>query len=225
MFAKGILNIIPDDTSKVSERLPESVYEHFRNHCPSVSGIGVRRTPDLPFSMTGVNQPISPHIPQPKKGMPEWGPGYLEALHECRGRALDAAKAMDMHHSTVYKARQKFPDFDKAYQEIKGIWDDIVLEELEARSLDEAMNKSVVERIFHQKARNPSKYRDKQQPLQVGGNLTLILGFTPPDPPMMRTSKSDKKPLMEITADVLEESTNKRGRKGSDILTDDDLDV
>jgi len=49
MFAKGILKIIPAYTSKVSERLPESVYEHFRNHCPSVSGIGVRRTPDLPI--------------------------------------------------------------------------------------------------------------------------------------------------------------------------------
>ena len=30
LFAKGILKIIPDDTPKVSEQLPESVYEELR---------------------------------------------------------------------------------------------------------------------------------------------------------------------------------------------------
>ena len=81
--------------------------------------------------MTGDIQPINSRLRRPKKGMPEWGPGYLEALHECRGRALDAAKAMGMDHSTVYKAHQNYPELDKAYQDVKALWDDIVLEGLQ----------------------------------------------------------------------------------------------
>ena len=154
--------------------------------------------------------------------MPPWGPGYLEALSECRGRALDAAKAMNMSHSTVWKSRQKYPEFEKAYQEIKGVWNDAVLEGLEARSIDEAMNKSVADRIFQLKALNPPKYREKQQLLQVGGNINIILGYEPPRPPAI---ERDKKYSEEITAnaEVLKKSTG--SRKASDVLTDDDLDV
>ena len=162
--------------------------------------------------------------------MPEWGPGYLEALDECRGRALDAAKAMNMSHSTVYKARQNYPELDKAYHDIKTLWDDIVLEALEAKSIDEAMNKSVVERIFHQKARNPNKYRDR--PVAQIGNLTITFGFdvTPIDKNGKKLAYGPEEvESAEIPADVeildTPPTNRKRRRPREDILSEEDLDI
>ena len=163
--------------------------------------------------------------------MPEWGPGYLEALDECRGRALDAAKAMGMDHSTVYKARQKYPELDHAYQDSKALWDDIVMEGLEAKSIDEAMNKSVVERIFHQKARNPSKYREKA--ISLGPqHINITFGFPFPALPKVPHFKDEAgtDSGMEIQAEdaevnELSSNTRKRRHPPEDILSADDLDI
>ncbi len=112
--------------------------------------------------MTKEIQPSNPNLPQPKKGMPEWGPDYLEALKKAKGVLHVAAKLVSLTYSAVYKARRVYPELDKAVDEIKAEQDSLDLAMLEDVSINQAMKPGCsVERFFQLKALNPAKYREK----------------------------------------------------------------
>lgn len=170
-------------------------------------------------------QPISPNIPQPKKGMPRWAPDYLKALEQTQGALTAAAKLVSLTYSAVYKARRAYPDFDKAVAEIKAEWDSKHLDELEEISIIQAKKPGcMTERFFNMKALNPSRYRDTRQLALQSGPINIILGFTPPR--HRAGTEMDEFKEIEVDAEVQIPSRASRGRhSGVDILDDVDLDI
>ena len=72
------------------------------------------------------------------------------------------------------------------------------MEEIEAKSLDEAMNNYVVERIFHQKARNPSKYRERAISLGLQ-RINITFGFQFPKGPHFKDEAGRARRLYSLT--------------------------
>ncbi len=119
--------------------------------------------------MTKEIQPVSPNLPRPKKGMPEWATDYLEALNKTEGVLTKAAELIGKDYSTTYKARLNFPDFAKAVDEIKAEWDSKHLALLDEVSLTQAMKPGcVTARIFRMKAYDPKvpRFEDCARPWQ-----------------------------------------------------------
>ena len=167
--------------------------------------------------MTKEIQPVSPSLPQPKKGMPEWGPDYLEALKKAKGVLYVAAKLVSLTYSAVYKARRVYPELDKAIDEIKAEQDSLALAKLEDISLTQAMKTGcVTERIFRMKAYD-HKYREKT--IQGPGNINIVMGYQIPPTPGRNFPVGAK----IIDAEVEEGAVTRLGV--SDILTEDDLDI
>ena len=154
--------------------------------------------------------------------MPKWAPAYLKALPKVEGVLTAAAKLVNLTYSAVYKARRAYPDFDKVVTEIKAEWDSKHLDELEEISIVQAKKPGcMTERFFNMKALNPSKYREKQQALQVAP-VNILIGFTPP-----KHIGMDKSKEIKADAEVQEiPSRASRGRNsGADILSEDDIDL
>ncbi len=168
--------------------------------------------------MTKEIQPVSPTLPQPKKGMPEWESDYLEALKKAKGVLHVAAKLVSLTYSSVYKARRVYPDLDKAVAEIKAEQDSLALAKLEDISLPQAMKPGcVTERIFRMKAYD-HKYREKT--FQGPGNITIILGH-----PIPRHDEVQAGAKI-IDADVEEGEGHKTTGNGKmSILSDDEVEI
>ncbi len=60
--------------------------------------------------MTGEIQLFNSNLPQPKKGMPEWGPAFLEALEQTRGGTDDRGQPVS---SGVYLYRVQAAGFSE----------------------------------------------------------------------------------------------------------------
>ena len=125
-----------------------------------------------------VSNAINNLIPTlPEKAMPDWAPEYLSAVDKARGTLTRAAKMIGKSYSTTYKARRKYPEFERAIENLKAEWDSRNLEDLEELLVERALKPgNVTERIFLTKALAPHKYRDKHVEKKVG-NITIVYGF------------------------------------------------
>ncbi len=169
--------------------------------------------------MTKEIQPDSPSLPQPKKGMLEWAPDYLEALKKAKGVLYAAAKLVNLSYSAVYKSRLAYPDFDKAVAEINAGQDSFDLAMLEEISLTQAMKPgNVTERIFRMKTYDP-KYRDLRTVPGLG-NIKITLGYHIPATPRTNIPVDTK----IIDADV-EEGPKTTGDGKMSILSDDEVEI
>ena len=179
--------------------------------------------------MTSALQTASSNLPQRKKGMPEWGPQYLEALEQAHGAKMKAAKLIGLSYSAVHKAGLSHPDLADAIRRARARWDDQHLAELEDISMTAAIKKgNVTERIFNLKQLDPSRYRDHAQPTPP--TINIVMGFTiPPD----TSSTDDELDDLELpdtarVIDVGEEvkpTRSRRRRPPDNVLSREDLDV
>ena len=171
--------------------------------------------------MTKEIQSASPNLPQPKKGMPDWAPDYLEALNQAEGVKTKVAELINLSYSTVYKATLSYPDFARAVDEIKAERDSQNLAELEEISMIQAKKPSnVTERLFNMKALTHEKYRDLRT-VPGPGNINIVLGYHIPDTPRTNIPVDAK----IIDADVEKEGPKTFSRGKMSILTDDEVDI
>ena len=164
-------------------------------------------------------QPASSNLPQQKKVMPNWGLDYLAALNRAEGGLTLAAELIGKDYSTTFKGRLNYPELGEAVDELKREWDSHNLEILESISIQQAMKPgNMTERFFNMKALD-SKYRDHAIPTPP--TINIVVGFT-----IGKDTPSFAGPVTEIPAQVVgTKKLSKRGRKASDVLTDEDLDV
>jgi len=178
--------------------------------------------------MTSAIQPASSNVPKPKRGMPKWGPQYLEALHRCSGVKTRAAVLIGLSYSAVYRAALSYTEFGDAVDKVKALWDDKNLAALEEVSMIQAMKPgNITERIFNLKALNPNKYREKVVP--GPGKLNIVFGFTIPGGPSDRARDDDRHEIAAnatvIDAEEVRPTPARRRRPPDDILGDDDVDI
>ena len=115
--------------------------------------------------------PVSPELPA-------WAPDYLDALLLVRGNKGRAADLAGISRMKAFRAEVDSPDFERAVTDARRVAEIGTLSELEAISLDNAIDnkQAVAERMFQLKAHDPQRYREKT----VGTGRTsvrLVYGF------------------------------------------------
>ena len=177
-------------------------------------------------------QPASSDLYHPKKGMPEWGPRYLEALEQAQGAKVRAAELIGKNYKSVYNAGQKHPEFFEAIRKIRARWDDQNQAELESISMNQAKKAgNTVERFFQLKALDPSRYRDHSQPTTP--TINIVMGFHIPDVPETSGQVMDDEPdelelptyAIVVDAEEGKPTRSKRRRPTDDVLGDEDVNI
>tara|TARA_R100000789_G_scaffold98016_1_gene101310 strand:- start:2704 stop:3225 length:522 start_codon:yes stop_codon:yes gene_type:complete len=105
---------------------------------------------------------------------PEKYDEFLSSLQESGGYITRAAARYGVHKRTVYTQMKRDKAFAVAIRDVQEMFKKKQLDDLEDFSLKNAMNpKNVSERLFHLKAMDPAKYRDRGIRTATQVNVTV----------------------------------------------------
>lgn len=118
---------------------------------------------------------VTRYLPKPPKLLEEERYEFLEILKEKDGNLTASAKKIGVSRRTVYRRMTEDLEFKKSVEQVRNECDLKFVDDLEKVSRTEALvPKNKAERIFHLRANNPEKYRERTNPfLATQVNVTV----------------------------------------------------